>query len=175
VVGEINEICEKQQPFAVIVGKRGASGVEQFLFGSTALSVIRSSRTPVITVPDTIHEFKLQQVALASDGNFPEEHEGWIRNFLLETRAQFHIVHISGTNADKKDISHILSDLRPEIHSITSEDFSEAIDAFMNNNQVDMLIVLPHKHSMIERLLFKTHTAELIKNISFPVLTIGEG
>src|SRR5690606_24592999 len=63
VTTELNELGEKTKAFAVVVGKHGTSGVERFLFGSTALSVIRSSKTPVITVPDSSSDFRLLNIA----------------------------------------------------------------------------------------------------------------
>ncbi len=173
VTTEVNELSEKTNPFAVVVGKHGASGVERFLFGSTALSLIRSSKTPVITVPDTTVEFRIHNIALASDGNALEGHEAWIRNFVSETKARLHIVHVKTEGEEKMDLHTILPDLHPDCHTLDGENFSDAIGNFMLDNNMDMLMVLPQKHSMIERMIFKTHTSELIKNIVYPVLTIG--
>ena len=174
VVSEIQDLCEKHQPFAVVVGKHGASGVERFLFGSTALSVIRAIKTPVITVPDSIEEFSLAKVALASDGSPLGEHENVIRNFILVTGARLHIVHVKESGSDQTAITNILPELNPECQTITNEDFNEGIAEYLEKNQIDLLMVIPHKHSFIERFLFKTHTAELIRKIPHPVLTLGE-
>ena len=174
VVSEIQELCEKHDPFAVVVGKHGASGVERFLFGSTALSVIRASKTPVITVPDSTTDCKVSKIALASDGASIGEHEEVIRNFIIETKAQLHIVHVKEQGTDHAAITSLMQDLHPVYQTITGEDFSEGIAAYLENNHIDMLIVIPHKHNLMERLLFKTHTAELIKKIPFPVLSVGE-
>jgi nucleotide-binding universal stress UspA family protein len=174
VVSEISELCEKYNPLAVVVGKHGASGVERFLFGSTALSVIRASATPVIAVPDSTSEFKLQKIALASDGSSLGHHEEVIKNFVHTTGARLHVVHVKDSGNDRVSINNILPDLRPVYDTITGNDYSEAIATYLRTNDIDMLIVLPHRHSLMERLLFKTHTAELVKNIPFPVMTIGE-
>jgi nucleotide-binding universal stress UspA family protein len=174
VVSEISELCEKYQPLAVVVGKHGASGVERFLFGSTALSVIRASSTPVIAVPDSTSEFRLEKIALASDGSSLGAHEEVIRNFVQSSRARLHIVHVRENTSDKTSIDNILRDLNPEYVNITGQDYSDAISTYLHSNNIDMLIVLPHRHNLMERLLFKTHTAELVKKIPFPVMTISE-
>jgi hypothetical protein len=36
------------------------------------------------------------------------------------------------------------------------------------------MIILPHHHSFMERLLYKTHTAELIQKLPIPVLTMPQ-
>ena len=174
VVSEIQELCEKHQPIAVVVGKHGASGVERFLFGSTALSVIRAIKTPVITVPDSTVSFRLSSVALASDGSAPGEHENVIRDFILQTGARLHVIHVKESGNDKTSLENILPELSPICQTITSEDFNDAIESYLERNQVDMLMVIPHKHSFVERFLFKTHTSQIIKKIPYPVLTLGE-
>lgn len=172
IVGEINEICEGKSPFAVVVGKHGVSGVERFLFGSTALSVIRSTSVPVITVPDDTKSFRLKKIALASDGSPLGAAEEKIREFVRKTNAELHIVHVRESGQEGPAIDNILQDLNPVCKTLTSEDFSDAITEFLENNQIDMLLILPHKHSLMERMLFKTHTAELVKKIPYPVMTI---
>jgi nucleotide-binding universal stress UspA family protein len=174
VVTELQELCEKHQPLAVVVGKHGASGVERFFFGSTALSVIRAIKIPVITVPDSTKAYRLSGIALASDGSPLGEHESVIRNLILETGAKLHVIHVKESGSDQTAITNILQDLNPVCQTITSEDFIEGISNYLEKNQVDMLMVIPHKHSFIERFLFKTHTAELIRKVPYPVITLGE-
>ena len=51
VSDELEDVCKRIQPFSVIMGTRGASGVERVLFGSTTLTAIRHLKWPVIVVP----------------------------------------------------------------------------------------------------------------------------
>ena len=48
---ELDSICNKTNPFAVVMGTKGATGVDRVLFGSTTLSVIKHITSPVIVVP----------------------------------------------------------------------------------------------------------------------------
>ena len=74
----------------------------------------------------------------------------------------------------KTYLENILQELSRICQTITSEDFNDAIESYLEKNQVDMLMVIPHKHSFVERFLFKTHTSQIIKKIPYPVLTLGE-
>src|ERR1700748_2480690 len=51
VVDELEEVCEREQPFAVVMGTTGVSAVERTLFGSNTLTAIRHLTCPVICVP----------------------------------------------------------------------------------------------------------------------------
>lgn len=48
---ELEELCNKIRPFAVVMGTKGTSGIEKVLFGSNTLTVIRHLTWPVICVP----------------------------------------------------------------------------------------------------------------------------
>lgn len=41
VAYELEELCTKINPFAVVMGTKGHSGIERILFGSTSLAAIR--------------------------------------------------------------------------------------------------------------------------------------
>src|SRR5262245_28991146 len=50
-VDELEDVCDKVKPFAVVMGTKGATGMERVLFGSTTLTTIRHLSWPVIVVP----------------------------------------------------------------------------------------------------------------------------
>src|SRR6185369_9321632 len=50
-VDELEDVCTKVKPFAVVMGTKGATGMERVLFGSTTLTTIRHLNWPVIVVP----------------------------------------------------------------------------------------------------------------------------
>ena len=47
VADELENLCNKINPFAVVMGTKGASGVERILFGSNTLTAIRHLTWPV--------------------------------------------------------------------------------------------------------------------------------
>src|ERR1700741_4703000 len=50
-IDELEDVCAKVKPFAVVMGTKGATGMERVLFGSTTLTTIRHLSWPVIVVP----------------------------------------------------------------------------------------------------------------------------
>ena len=64
--------------------------------------------------------------------------------------------------------------MNPVHKTIRNEEFVHGIERYVKSNNIDLLIILPHKHSVIERLFFKTHTTELIQKIQIPILCIPE-
>ena len=174
VVEELKDICSEIHPFAIVAGKHGASGMERFLFGSTTQAIIRHSAYPVISVPESTTSFRLNNIALAidtSDTGFPET---GIKEFLQTLKARLHIVHIQESGNDAPGFKNLLADLEPVYATIKNNEFVHGIEQYVRAHSIDMLMILPHKHSFVERLFFKTHTAELIEKLQVPIVCITE-
>lgn len=175
VVEELNDVCKERRPFAIVVGKHGASGMERFLFGSTTLSVINHCEVPVISVPETVKEFSLNNIALAADHAGLGKQAEAIRRFIGALEARLHIVHIQESDKTAPELKNLLPEFEPVCQTIRNEDFVHGLESYVQTNGIDLLMILPHKHSFIERTFFKTHTKELVQKIGIPIVSIAEG
>ena len=174
VVDELRDVCERTDPFLIVVGKHAASGIEQILFGSTALSIIRHTTYPVIVVPDNSSSYKLRNAALAIDASVENVCIEKIRSVVNELKVQLHIVHVRQEKTESLQVNKLVSELNSKYSTIYNHEFAHGIESYIKENDIDLLIILPHKHNLAERLFFRTHTKELLKKISIPVTCICE-
>ena len=174
VSDELNETCTTCDPLAVVIGKHSTSGIERLLFGNTSMSIIRHSSTPVIVVPDKSDRRQLKNLALAIDTTSETLPYKTIDSFITTLQAQLHIVHVYTDKTGPLDSSKWITPHHSNFTNLRDEDFVHGIQTFVESNQIDMLIMLPHKHSLVERLFFKTHTKELMEKISIPMMCIPE-
>ncbi|MGN6164733.1 MAG: universal stress protein [Flavisolibacter sp.] len=172
VISELKDVCIETHPFAIVVGKHGTSGVERFLFCSTTLSIIRHATYPVISIPDDTTAFALKKIALATDGSHLSEHAETIKQFVQQLNAQLHIIHVVEDQKETSTIKNVFPGLDVIYETIRDEDFVHGIESYVSTRAIDMLAILPHKHSLIERLFSKTHTRELIEKLKIPVMAI---
>lgn len=174
VTDELDELCKTREVFAIVVGKHGMSGVERVIFGSTTLSVIRHCSMPIFAVPDKA-SYHLANAALAVDlqheATFPEQKIG---RLLEELQVNLHIIHVR--NKNEEDVSdrlrRVMPGLHPQYHMIDDDHFLHGIQAFIREHNIDLLITIPQKHSMMERLFYRTHTTELVQELDIPILSI---
>jgi len=174
VIDELSDVSKKYDPIAVIVGKHGATGVERFLFGNTSLSIIRHSSVPVIAVPDLATEHHVKNVVLAIDAldhSIPQQR---VKQFIEEIDARLFVIHVH-TDKTKKEPNPLIPELSTNYTVVRDEEFVHGIEKFVDENNIDMIVVIPHKHSLVERMFFKTHTKELMEKISIPVMCVPEG
>ncbi|RYF85598.1 MAG: universal stress protein, partial [Chitinophagaceae bacterium] len=51
---------------------------------------------------------------------------------------------------------------------------AQGLQQFASGQNIDMLIVLPHKHSFFERLFAKENTDDILRTVTIPVLCLHE-
>ncbi len=184
VVEELGEHCRKIKPFAIVMGSRGATGIERMVFGSTALSVVRHSSTPVIVVPTgTEYGAGIKKIGFACDFREVETTTpaDVIKNFVQTFHGELHVLNVEDS---KKHIKHdsqqsalletMLADLKPSYHFIEHEDIEEGICAFSETNNLDLVIVIPKKHQLLQRLFTPGATKQLLSQSHIPLLCIHE-
>ncbi|MGZ5191928.1 MAG: universal stress protein, partial [Flavisolibacter sp.] len=136
-------------------------------------SIIRHSKIPVIMVPDTAKNYHIKNIGLAIDASGSSIPKDKIKLITSALEATLHIVHVE-TEKNSETFHSPITELN-SITIIKDDDFAHGIESFVNEKKIDMMIILPHKHSLVEKIFFKTHTKELIQEISIPVMSIPEG
>jgi nucleotide-binding universal stress UspA family protein len=185
VVDEIDEACKQINPSAVIMGTTGYSGIEKVLFGSTTQSAIKVLTWPVICVPKGTEYGKgIQKVGLATDllnveETIPFEH---IASFVKQLNAELHVLHVEteerkspGPEIEETAIlGTAIKELDPKFHFIKHDNVEEGIEEFSEENNLDLIIVVPKKHNFAERLFSKSAAKKIMRESHIPVMSVHE-
>jgi len=185
VSDELEDVCKRIQPFAVIMGTRGASGIEKILFGSTTLTAIRHLTWPVIVVPPGKEYGKgIKKIGFACDFTKVVENTPiqFIRNMVKEFGAELHVLNVDHENKHFKPetpeeslmLHTLLEDLNPEYHFINNVDVEDGINEFVEKNNIDLLITIPKKHNLLEGLFKQSSTKQLVTQSHVPVMCVHE-
>ncbi len=174
VSDELNELCKEQDVFAIVTGKHGAGGIEQFFFGSTSLSIVRHTTIPVIVVPENNKHTEVKTIALAIDNQLHQVPIEKIKSLIESLGAQLHIIHVHTDRTDEQELNAIVTGLNSKCKTIHDDEFLHGIQTYLSENNIDVLMMLPQKHSFFERLTLKTHTEELLRKLSIPIICISE-
>ncbi len=173
VVHEIEAACEGKELVALVTGTKDMSGFERFLTGNTTLSIIKKCSYPVIAVPENAAIKKPQQLALAVDFLHPDEIPVQkIAALVQELDAELHLVHVE-QDGETASVQELPEGLRnATYHSLKEEDVAKGIQQFVAEHNIDLVVVLPHKHNLYERIFFKGHTQDILQAMQVPVLCI---
>lgn len=132
---EVNDIAGLHDTLAVVVGSKGYRGLEKFLFGNTALSLIRNCRVPVISVPADVKISAPKNLVLATDlQNTAEVPAGKIVELAQLLGAKLHIVHVKESNEEPVGEQQLLQSMQaldPVFHRVKDDDVIHGLQQYV--------------------------------------------
>lgn len=183
-IDELENCCDRVQPFAVVMGAKGSSGIES-IFGSTTLSAIRRLRWPVISIPPGKEYGKgIRKIGFACDFRDVVETTpaGAIKEVVKQFNAEFHVLNVSPNNSDKGEgpapdfelLKTMFQEVNPVYDFIEHADVDDGINEFAEKNNLDLVITIPKKHKLLEGLFRKRSTKQLLLHSHIPIMCVHE-
>jgi nucleotide-binding universal stress UspA family protein len=175
VVTEIEDACKERKPFAIVVGVKDVNEFDRFLFGDTTMSLVKNCSHPVIAVPESARPSVPTNIALATDlldaQDIPAENIAAVAKVL---GANLHIVHVEQNESKRypEELMAAFTEANASYHAITDENVTEGLKHYVEQNNIDLVIMLPHKHNLYERLFLKGHTKGILHNMPVPVMSL---
>jgi nucleotide-binding universal stress UspA family protein len=183
-VDELETLCNKLKPFAVVMGSKGSSGLERVIFGSTTLTAIRHLSWPVIAVPAGKLYKHIAKVGFACDFKQVVQSTpvGFIKEIVKTFNAELLILNVDYKDKNFKPdtpeqsllLHTLLEDLNPSYHFIEDSDIENGINDFAEKNNLDLLITIPKKHKLLDAIFHKSSTRQLLFESHIPVMCIHE-
>jgi nucleotide-binding universal stress UspA family protein len=185
VIPGIIEYSNSIQPYAVIMGAEGTGPVERFLFGGKTLSAVKKLSWPLIVVPPFITFKNIRKIGLACD--FREVVESVrtkeIKEIVKEFDAELHILYITDEIGDSFKhetveesglLQEMLGELKPKYHFLNATGIETGINDFAEKNKLDLLIIVPKKHNLGEKIFSQSHSKRLVLNAHVPIMSLHE-
>jgi nucleotide-binding universal stress UspA family protein len=178
----ITEAISGKKVDMVIIGVNETSGLEQSLIGTSAVTIARNSTVPVIIVPPQASFSKIEEIGFASDlqnveNTTPLQH---ILQIVKDTGARFFIANVRpGKSAfeeefttDVNTLYEMFEPIDPQYIFVENKDFTEGINQFAEENDIDLLIVVPKERGWFENLFHSSRTKKLAYNCRVPLMVM---
>lgn len=181
LIENISRLAHSMRATLVMMGITGKSAIRQVMFGSNTLKLIDKNLYPVMIIPPDAVYKGASKVAFATDYKQVElsTPSQLIGSVLKLLDPKLHIVHVSKEavvslppvlQQEKDKIDQMFVDFKKEFYFITNDDFYEAMDGFVKENDIDILVTVP-KHPSNSSSLFRTsHTKKLAYHSHIPIL-----
>jgi nucleotide-binding universal stress UspA family protein len=185
VADELENLCNKIKPFAVVMGTQGSSTAERVFFGSNTLIAIRHLTWPVICVPPG-KQFGngIKKIGFACDFRnvVKTTPTHFIKEVVKEFNAELHVLNVDykerhfkpETPEESLMLHTLLEDAKPSYHFIQHKDIEDGINEFAEQNNIDLLIAIPKKHKLLEGIFRPSSTKQLVVQSHVPVMCIHE-
>jgi nucleotide-binding universal stress UspA family protein len=183
-VEELEIFCNREKPFAVIMGTHGAGALETLFLGSTTITTINRLHCPVMIIPPGASFKPIHRIGFACDYSQVAESTPIveIKKWVSLFDAKIKVLNVDYNNRQFNPnvplsltkVHELLQPLNPDFHYIDDPDVEEGINAFAETHGIDLLITIPKKHKLLEKIFQRSRTRTLALHAHVPILAIHE-
>jgi nucleotide-binding universal stress UspA family protein len=182
-VDEITELAKEKEADFIIMGTGNG---EHTFFGSVITGIVENCNKILIVVPGTAKFKKPRKIALAC--NYKEEIKPAcmldVKKIVTEFGAELFIVNVGDPQKEvsgekivgSNKIDNLLSGVEHTFYFSVHKDVVEGLVEFEDSHQMDMLIMIPKKHSFLNQLFHTSKTQKMALHSHIPILILhGSG
>lgn len=167
----------------IIIGTKGATGAKKVFLGSTTQKVVKNiSCCPILIIPEESYYEEISEIAFATDFTrmYHKAEVAPILDFAKNHKATVRMIHVydkPGLDTLQQYNSNFLERyfrrVKYDFHVIP--DFStieKAIQEFIEDLEIDVLMMINYQHSFIERILKEPVIKKMTFHTTIPFLVI---
>lgn len=185
LIQNISRLAHTVRATLIVMGITGKSVVRQAMFGSNTLKLVDQNLYPVMIIPPDATYQGIKNVALASDFKDVEETtpEALLNAVLGIFSPKLHIVNVNKDHyvsvtreieEGKEKYRKMFPDFEIEFYFLSLNDFYQAIDQFVSDYHIDVLLTIPKHQSNAISLFKASHTKRLAYHSRIPILAAHE-
>ncbi|HCQ30209.1 MAG TPA: hypothetical protein DIU39_07985 [Flavobacteriales bacterium] len=183
-IATITEQSVEKNADLIVMGTKGASGIQEVLIGSNTQGVIQNSDIPVLAIPKTSQYKEIEKITFAADYKEIDNFDtlNILKDFAKLYDAEIQILNVITKPEEKAkiqdaiealDLEEFLLDIKHEYYYEENDDVVSGITGFVEQNS-DMVAVYARKHGFLEKIFKKSVTNQLAFHSKKPLLAIKE-
>jgi nucleotide-binding universal stress UspA family protein len=177
----ISECIADQNPDLIVMGSRGASGIEEVIIGSNTEKVVRTASCPVVTIKAETDVTKMKKVVFASDFRDSDDQvANRIKRIQSVFNAQFYfvIVNTPGNFETTRESmnrirtfvqKHHFETIKAEVYNSLSEE--SGIIEFADDIDADLIAMTTHGRTGLLHLITGSIAEDVVNHSKRPVWT----
>jgi len=165
----------------VIMGTKGASGLEEVLLGSITVSVIDKVDIPVFVIPEKSSFNGLKQIVYATDFDDKDtdiidtlQHLGEYFNSkitCLHINTDPTLSYANDVNMNMLKRNYFFTPVNQlNFQVLTDKKVEHGLEEYLTDNKIDLVVVTPKERKFIEGLFHRSITKKLAFHSKIPVL-----
>jgi len=169
----------------IIMGITGSTRLEQIFMGSNTLKIVKKNTCPVMIVPPHAQFKGIQDIMMTSDFKDVERTTPVkaLKNVLDLFKANLHVVNVDDEHyveltdeykAERAKLETILQGHNPEFYFIRLYDFVDAVNQFVEDKEIDLIVTIPKTHSFLSGMFRSSYTKKLAYHSHVPIIAIHE-
>lgn len=176
-------VDEKEIDF-IVMGTKGASGLEKFILGTNTADVITKVKCNMLAVPENAEFVEPKEIAFPSD--FSLSHSLHVLQPISDILEQFNsslrILHINknkeGLNTNEEKNKELLEDYfnqcQYSFHYLTNKKVEDAIQCFVESRDINLICMVAKNLNYFQQILFHSKVEEISYHTDVPFLVLHE-
>jgi nucleotide-binding universal stress UspA family protein len=167
----------------IVMGTTGSTRLGEMLMGGNTLNIVKRRIVPVIIVPPDAVSVSAKNVLLLTDFKDTDFTVplASVKTVLNLFKPSLHIVNVDHEHyvqitdaykAEKNKLEASLGEYNPEFYFIRLFDFMDAINQFVADNAIDLILMFPRRHSFLSNVFKTTNTVKLAYHSHVPIVAI---
>jgi nucleotide-binding universal stress UspA family protein len=184
-VEEIDQYATDIKADLIVLGMKGAGFLAEKLMGSVTTDLIQRSKCPVLAIDEHVKYRIAKKIALACDYNETENEKILepLKEMARLFKAHIYVLNVeSASQPVAASAGHVVSGfiklqnslakVDHSFHFITTEKVVEGINEFIEMSDVDMVVMIPRKHSILKNIFSEPTTKQMAFHSKVPLLTL---
>jgi nucleotide-binding universal stress UspA family protein len=165
----------------IVIGTQGSSSIGNVIAGSVVTKISSKSQIPVLVIPPKVYLNKLSKVVLGYDYSEIKDLKslGVLRKIVSVFNSELMIVNIIKDEKEmltktgsSNNLETFLQGIKYSFHFPVNNDIVEGLNNFVDQTEVDMIAVVPHKHSPMHRFFYKNKIKRIALQPHVPLLIL---
>ena len=177
-------LCDSLQPDLVVLGLSGKNPLTKLVVGSNTIKVVHDLKYPVLVVPPQCQFVPIRKIGFACDYDHLVETTpvALLKKIVQDFKAELSVMnvdyqeaHFNDTAINERNVmNNLLDNVKAEFHNINSASVTEGVNWFVDKCQLDMVMIIPKKHTVFQSLFRRSHTKDLMYHTHIPLLCVHQ-
>ena len=176
----IKELSRENEIDLVVMGTKGASGVEEVLIGSNAASTIQNTETPVLVIPPKYEPKDFRTIVMACDFDLKGKAQPikQLSHLADLYGAEIEILYVQNgkdiSEGERDFISKNMGDTPHHFSILRGDDVEETILKESERKSADLISTITKRYGFFEGLFHRSVTNKLAYHSEIPLLALHE-
>ncbi|WP_299124343.1 universal stress protein [uncultured Winogradskyella sp.] len=183
-IESIRKNVEEKHIDCIVMGTKGASGLERIILGTNTADVITKVKCNVFAIPENAEYIPPKEIAFPTD--FSLSHSLQVLQPMTEIIERFNaslrILHISkkkaDLNDDQKNNKELLVDYFNNhdftFHYLTNKKVEDAVQCFVESRDINLICMVAKNLNYFQQILFHSRIEKISYHTDVPFLVLHE-
>ena len=185
VIDGVRDFAKENNIDLIVMGMHGGGYLTEKLIGSVTTSLLREADCSVLAIDQKVKFKPLDKIVLACDcKHINTSILSPLKEIAKPFNAHINILNVvSSTETIPENMERAMSGLNLDdafsnvphsFHYCTNDDVVNGINDYVAKSQINMVVMIPRKHSTIKKLFNEPNTKRLAFHTNVPLLALHE-